>query len=128
MQRTLAAAIASRLEAMSNCEKTGNAEWLLKHEEAAEKLVRDHMPSGSGVDNGTALDFDASTPDKLIFRTSFHHMDDGGFYAGWTDHAITVRASLVHGITIAIGGRDRNSIKEYLHDIYHQALTALVDG
>lgn len=95
------------------------------HQARIEQIAREYLPSGSGVDCGTAVDLAASTGEKIVLTCSFHHMDDGGGYAGWTEHGITVRASLIHGITLGISGRDRNGIKEYLHELYHHALTGV---
>jgi hypothetical protein len=114
--------IASLLDARANCAKSGNTEWFAKHTEHIDDIMAS-APSGSGIDNGTTLDYDASTPDKLVFHTAFHHMDDGGGYDGWTEHTITVRASLAFGIDVRISGRDRDGIKEYLGDTYHGWLT-----
>lgn len=52
------------------------------------------MPSGSGFDAGTRLDEDKTNDSRLVFTTAFHHMDEHGTYAGWTEHTVTVRASL----------------------------------
>ena len=54
-------------------------------------------------------------------------MNENGFYDGWTDHTLTVRPSLVHGIELEISGRNRNDIKEYLHETFHSALFDLID-
>jgi hypothetical protein len=113
--------IASRLLAMENCRKTGNTEWLEKHEQTINKLVEDHMPSGSGFDNGTHLNYKDSTPNTLVFNTSYHHMDEG-CYDGWTEHTVTVKPSLAFGFDLRISGRDRNGIKDYIHDAFHTAL------
>jgi hypothetical protein len=113
--------IASALQASLNCERSGNAEWHVKHREAIGALVREHMPSGSGFDHGTAFDGDRSTPDKLVFNTSYHHAGESG-YTHWTDHSITVRASLVFGITLTISGRDYRGFKDYCDDVFRQAL------
>lgn len=113
---------AALIAAIANCRKSNNGEWLDKHSENVEFLCKNYMPSGSGIDSGTKIDMDKSTPEKLVFYTSFHHMNDCGMYDGWTEHTITVRASLQFGIDISIGGRDRNQIKEHLHDTYHHAL------
>lgn len=120
--------IASRLVAMANCEKSNNVEWYDNHKDAIESLIEDFLPSGSGVDAGTKLDFDASMGEKLVFRASYHHMNADGYYDGWTDHTITVTPSLAFGISIQISGRDSNDIKEYLHEIFHDALTLEVDS
>jgi len=80
------------------------------------------MPSGSGIDSGTTLDFDKSSGSKLVFSTSYHHMTEDGMYDGWTEHVVTVKPSLMFGFDLAISGRDRNDIKEYLHEVYHDTL------
>lgn len=118
--------IASLLSARENCRKSNNAEWLDRHGETLRKLVKDYMPSGSGIDCGTKLDENASTPEKLIFTFSFHHMDDSGMYSGWTEHTLTVRPSLQFGIDLRISGPNRNQIKEYLYETYTYALTQSV--
>jgi hypothetical protein len=50
-------------------------------------------------------------------------MNDGGFYDGWTEHTITVTPSFIGSMNIKISGRDRNQIKDYLHDVFSTALT-----
>ena len=78
MKQPFYRAIASTLQARINCEKRGNYEWHARHLERIESLVKAHAPSGSGFDNGTRFDVDASTPERLVFTTSFHHMDERG--------------------------------------------------
>lgn len=90
----------------------------------AEDIVKRYMPSGSGFDSGTKIDIDRSTAEKLVFTTSFHHMNDGGFYDGWTEHTVTVRPSLVLGETLTISGRDRSDVKEFIHQVFQSALSA----
>lgn len=97
--------------------QTGIGEWIEKFLAAAEIL-----PSGSGIDAGTTIDLAASTPDRIVLTMSFHHMNDGGFYDGWTDHTIVVRPSLAFGVDLRVTGRNRNEIKDYLHDVYALAL------
>ena len=113
---------ASLVDARLRCIETGNNEWKVKHEERLIALCKEYMPSGSGIDCGTKIDLDASTPDKLVFYAPYHHMNDGGMYDGWTDHSFTVTPSLQFGYRLKIGGRDRNNIKEYLHDVFSTAL------
>lgn len=118
MVQTFYAAIASALEARANCERSGNHEWFARHTERIESLVREHAPSGSGFDSGTDFAFDASRPGRLVFDTSFHHMDENGFYDGWTSHRVAIVPTF-EGIDVAsITGRDRNDIKEYIADCF----------
>jgi len=88
-----------------------------------EDIAKNYLPSGSGIDSGCAIDVDASDSRKIFIDTSYHHMNDGGYYDGWTEHRITVSPSF-DGIDIKISGRDRNQIKDYLHDVFYTALTA----
>jgi hypothetical protein len=120
--RPLYVSLAVLLTAIENCRKTGNAEWEAKHDERLALLVRDHMPSGSGWDCGTVLDVAQSNGAKLVFRGAFHHMDENGMYDGWSDHTITVRPAFHQGFDLHISGRDRNQIKDYLHDLFSSAL------
>jgi len=117
--------IASKLQAIRNCEESGNTEWHARHTDDLKALVKDHMPSGSGIDSGTTFDFSCSTPNKLIFDTAYHHMNDGGYYNGWTDHQIIVTPDLASGFDLRITGRDRNDIKYYLGEVFYHALNSV---
>lgn len=119
--------LASLVGAMNNCRKTGNTEWLERHSETMQRLVKDHMPSGSGVDNGTTLLEEEQEPNKLIFHLNYHHMNDAGYYTGYTDHRVIVTPDLFSGIELEITGPNRNDIKDFLYDLYHGALTKKVD-
>ena len=99
-----------------------------RHEVTVNLLCRDRLPNGSGWDSGTTIDWHASTAEKLVFYGEYHHMDDGGFYDGWTEHTVTVRPSLAFGIELKISGRNRNAIKDYLADLFHTALTQDAEG
>lgn len=86
--------------------------------------IEENLPSGSGIDCGTKINRERSTSERIILSTSFHHMNDGGMYDGWTEHTITVEPSLLFGLNIKISGRNRNDIKDYLADVYREALEA----
>ncbi len=118
--------LASTLEAIANCRKSDNMEWEEKHAQRLEKLCAEHLPSGSGLDNGSHLDLAKSNSEKLVIAASFHHMDEHGFYDGWTRHTITVKASLAHGIQVSVSGADRNDIKEYLHETFRCVMESLL--
>ncbi len=120
---------ATALNALSNCIASGNTDWQSRHEATLETLAKDFMPSGSGIDCGTKLDIDASLrqPDRMVFTFSYHHMNEAGMYDGWTEHKLVVSPSLQFGFSMKITGRDRNDVKEYLHDVFHGALTQLVE-
>lgn len=116
--------IARLVQAREHCAERDNMEWHNKHTETILGMLENDAPSGSGFDNGTSLDLVMSTPEKLVFHTSFHHMNDGGMYDGWTEHSVIVRASLAFGIDVRVTGRDRGGIKDYIGDVFHAWLTA----
>lgn len=111
--------IATRLQTLINLRKQAEAKFELvqRNVEEIETLVKNFMPSGSGFDNGTWLDFDRSTPSKLVFITSFHHMNDAGMYDGWTEHNVTLVAAF-DGMEMKVSGRNRNDIKDYIADCF----------
>jgi hypothetical protein len=123
IQRTT---IIAELSATIEVLKSGRAspEWQEKWRNRLDRL-QDMLPSGSGIDNGTKIDFDRSSESKIVLTAGYHHMNDGGYYDGWTDHTITIRPTF-RGIDITISGRNRNEIKDYLHDVYHTALTDVI--
>jgi hypothetical protein len=101
---------------------TTNPEWKQTWTERIQSLVKEHLPSGSGVDSGTRFNWEQSTPDKLVFNFEFHHMNQSGCYDGWTKHKAIVTPSLALGFEVKITGPNRNQIKEYLHEIFYFAL------
>lgn len=119
--RPLYRELSSTLNAMRRCAVNGNGEWESRHHKSIVTLV-DMLPSGSGIDNGVTFDLDASNSRKLVFTFGYHHMNEHGMYDGWTQHTLTVTPSF-DGIDISISGRNRNDIKEYLHEVFHYALT-----
>lgn len=127
MIRPLYQIIAHLLQAIENCNKNNNHEWAERHHAKIVELVREHMPSGSGVDNGCHLMLSESTPERLVFKTEFHHMDANGYYTGWTHHVITVKPSLVHGFTMTISGRNTNAVKDYIGELLYAVLNKLCD-
>lgn len=115
--------IAASLQALRNCEASDHVEWIPRHKERIKALASEYLPHGSGFDNRTTLNFDKSTPDKLVFDTAFHHMNEGGYYAGWSYHAVVVTPSLTAWcFHLRVTGRDRNQIKDYIAEVFRAAL------
>jgi len=118
--------LARKIQARANCHTSGNAEWFERHTEDIRAIVREKFPSGSGFDNGTSIDLDASTAEKLVFTGSFHHMDDVGSYSHWTDHRVTVRPSLAFGCVVSVTGAGGRDHKNYVSEVFHNALDELI--
>ena len=55
-------------------------------------------------------------------------MNENGMYDGWTEHKIVITPDLLHGFNLSIGGRNRNEIKDYLHEVYSAALAEEFDN
>ena len=114
LYQRLSSLVAARL----NCINCQNLEWLERHEESIEKLVKNYMPYGSGFDSGTKLDFEKSNPEKLVFRSAFHHMDDVGYYTGWSHFIVIVTPSLQFGFNFKIKGEGKVCKAFYLDRDY----------
>lgn len=117
--KTLAAWIAETSDWAERAENNLNAQWGDIARTRLDQLVN-LLPSGSGVDCGTKLV--SASASKIVLECGFHHMDENGFYDGWTEHRITVRPTF-DSLDIHISGRSRNDIKEYLHEVYALALS-----
>ena len=120
--KTLASWIAEVSEWAERAENNLNAQWGDIARTRLDQLVN-MLPSGSGIDCGTKLVSASAT--KIVLECSFHHMDEHGYYDGWTEHRITVRPTF-DSIDISVSGRNRNDIKEYLHEVYALALSELI--
>lgn len=116
--------IAMVFSAYLNCANSDtHSEWEDKHAEKIESICKNELPSGSGFDSGTVFNFDKSRKNRLVFQIDFHHMDDNGFYCGWSEHEAIVTPDLAFGFDLRITGRDRRFIKEYIADTLHYHLT-----
>lgn len=123
MKQPLFESIANKFQACQTCNDT----WVEIHEDSIKSLVSNHMPSGNGIDSGTEFDFENSKPEKLVFTFSYHHMNENGYYDGWTEHKCIVTPSLVGQFNMKITGSNRNDCKEYFYQVFDYALRQEVD-
>jgi len=100
MKRTVVEALASSIQARINCVGSNNDEWREKHEERIEKIARECLPSGSGIDAGCSVILEESTANKIVLSVPFHHMNDDGMYIGWITYRATARPSFIGGMTL----------------------------
>lgn len=114
--------IAMLLKAIHTCKKVEYKEWEAIHEDSLQKIVKKYLPSGAGFDNGIKLLVNKSNSDKLVFRADYHHMNNVGYYDGWTEHTVIVTPSLAYGFDLKITGRDRNYTKDYMYQTFEQWL------
>jgi hypothetical protein len=119
--------IASKFDAYVRCVKTNNTEWIDKHYRDIEKIVKNYLPYGSGIDSGVTFDFGNSTSNKLVFDSSYHCMNDNGYYDGWIDFRVILKPSLQFGFVMQIIGRfsDRHykyeSVRDYMYEEFEYA-------
>jgi len=93
--------------------KTAKGEFVQQAEDKIAAMEK-QLPYGSGFNNGSHVDFEKSTGEKIVIDTAFHHMDENGYYDGWTEHKVIVVASLMYGFRLKVTGKDRNRIKDYI--------------
>lgn len=111
--------IAQSCQAIKAC----NQEWQDKHDDILSDIEANYLPSGSGIDLGSKIDRKASSMDKVVIILSYHHMNENGYYEGWTEHKVIVTPSFMDNhVNLRITGRNRNFIKDYLYDVYDQYL------
>jgi len=113
-------------QSLENAQRTNRLDD--KHD--LETLVKGFMPSGSGIDCGTKLDFEKSIPTKLVFTFDYHHMNEHGFYYGWSHHKLIVVPTFDDFALCIIGqhpSRKRHQtdwFHDYLYSTYRYALGA----
>ena len=113
--------LATLVAAKKNCEKAGNTEWYSRHTDRLLQLVKEYMPSGSGVDNGTQLDIDNSSASKLEFLIAYHNMNEAGYYDGWLYFRAIVTGSLTADFDLQIIGKGQD-LRDYIYDLISDAL------
>jgi hypothetical protein len=118
--------LATRVTAMEHCIKRNNDAWFDKHGLVIDTVLAT-APLGSGLDAGLTINLRKSRTDRLVLSTSFHHMSDTGFYAGWSEHDLVIKPSLQFGFELRITGENRNDIKDYLMDLFSFWLDAVVE-
>ena len=120
--QTVSQALALAVVALENCREHDNAEGEARWEQRIVDIMQ-AAPSGGGIDSGTQFLESESMALKLLFRVWFHHVDENGYYDGWTEHRVTVRPTF-NGIDIKVSGRNRYDIKEYLTEVFEHWLTS----
>ena len=102
-----------------------------EHALNAEHYIRDEidtlLPSGSGFDSGSAVSLIDSKQDRLVINTSYHHMNENGYYTRWSDHDVILTPSFIGGFDIRVTGRNINDIKDYIADTFYHALSETID-
>ena len=85
------------------------------------------LPSGSGIDSGCTIDEEKSTKNKIVIHSSFHHMDENGFYCGWSEFTVTAIPDFMNYFNLKIVGNNAiypafSDIKDYLYELFRESL------
>lgn len=110
--------IANLFIAHENCVASGNKQYEVIHENHLEEMVKENLPRGSGFNNGTKFNWEESSRNKLVFDTAFHHMDENGYYCGWSEHKVIVTPDLLFGFNIRVTGKNVRDIKDYIAEMF----------
>lgn len=87
-------------------------------------LVKNFLPSGSGFDAGCKI-LDVFK-NRIKIQCDFHHMDENGFYCGWSEHIATITPSF-DGFDIRLSGNNMRDIKPYICDMLYPALNQMIE-
>lgn len=131
MRQPLCQTIASLVDARKRCDTVHNRERFDRHTATLEQIAQDLLPSGSGIYNGTQIDLDRSTGEKLVFTTAYHSRDDAGYSCKWINGiTVTVKPSLMFGIDVAVRGSfgAQWDIKEMMLDLFSVCLSECYGG
>ena len=88
-------------------------EYLDSKNKRVEDLVKNYLPSGSGFDGDISID-EKSTDKKIILHVEYHHMNDNGFYDGWSTFKIIITPSLAYDYSLVVKGE--TVVKKYFYD------------
>lgn len=92
------------------------------------------LPRGSGFDVGTTIDENQSKPDRLVLTFEYHHMNEHGFYCGWSQWSCIIKPCLQFGYTMRFmchGLADQSweirqmvdsNFRDYLHQVFSHDL------
>jgi hypothetical protein len=98
--------------------KTAHADFKELALDKIDKLAEE-FPHGSGFNNGCSIDLEKSNGEKIVIKTAFHHMDENGYYDGWTEHEVVITSSLRYGFNVRVTGKNKNDIKEYIRHVFN---------
>jgi hypothetical protein len=113
--------LAGTIQAYKNCIASNNTEWQNNHLDAI-NAMNENLPHGSGIDGKCDILLDCSTDKRILVFVEFHHMDETGYYDGWTEHILHITPTF-GSFNIRISGKDKNGIKNYLSELFYSAFT-----
>lgn len=109
----------------NNCKRDGKELWYARHCDTLQSY-QEELPSGSGFDSGCKIR-QTVAQNAFCVDVAFHHMDEHGWYDGWSKHSVTVTADLAFGFEIKIKTTEPNDhaddlFLDFLGESIHYAL------
>lgn len=122
--------IAISFNAYNNCINNNNKEYQDKHEDRINQIIKNCLPSGSGIDSGIDFLFDQSKDNYLVFDSAYHVMNDNGCYTHWIHFKIIIKPSLQFGFDMIIKGNfgKCQDIKDYLYDTLDYSFNEILEN
>ena len=119
--------LAKCINARENCIKNKNDDWIDKWDEEIDEII-DNLPHGSGIDGKTEIDLDKSNSNRIVIHSEFHHMNDGGFYDGWSNFTIVIKPSLAFDFDLEIKGAfgKYQDTRGYLEELFGTTFASMV--
>jgi len=126
MKTKVIAKIYRHIQARKNCIENKVEFWQNEHENTLAKIEQNFLPHGSGIDSGCKIDLLKSNENKIVISFDFHHMNESGFYDGYTSHNLIVKPGF-DGLNLHITGKNRNYIKDYLYETFDFCLNEEIE-
>lgn len=79
------------------------------------------LPKGNGIEAGCAILL-KSTRNKIVIDTAYNHPNGSYVATRWTNHQVVVTPAFEGEINIRITGKNENDIKDFLFDVFREAL------
>ena len=86
------------------------------------------LPRGSGFDAGCTVDDYRCNDGRIVIVTSFHHMNENGYYCGWTNWTVTIQPGF-DGPTVTVRERTTKwrsaprrmveGMADYIGEVFH---------
>lgn len=130
MRKKLYREISIKINAISHCIESGNTEWEIKHSNDLREL-ESFLPCGSGFDSGCEI-LESSTDERIIIESSYHAMDENGFYCGWYDFRIEISPSLIFNFEIDLicdfpDNPELYGLDDYIIDVFDYHLNQEIE-
>ena len=118
----LASTLVAACEALRACQASPNHPWTSRWASLLDSIEANLLPSGGGFDNGTKIDREATNARRISLTFDFHHMNENGFYDGWTSHKVTISPTF-RGVEVRVSGSNKSEIRDYASEVFASLFT-----